>query len=227
MPQRGGDSTSRALAPPCIYGLNWVFCVVLTWRFACSRVVPEVDVLETRDRDETVESGRGLKEGPRGAPRRPDEPGPSDSVLARSSHDGVSGDRSSWRFPVALKTVLAVGALALIVGVASFLFLRPVAVTVAAVTTRDLAPAIQGVGTVEAGERKLATPTMRASAPSTARTVFSATGKRQLDQSPEPVKSGPEPSRWDRAHPAAEQAASALPSGLVRSPRLVLYGPGL
>jgi HlyD family secretion protein len=51
---------------------------------------------------------------------------------------------------VPLKTVLVVGVLALIAGVAGFFFLRPVAVTVATVTTRDLAPAIQGVGTVEA-----------------------------------------------------------------------------
>jgi HlyD family secretion protein len=107
-------------------------------------------VLETRDRDETAERGRGLKGGLGGAPRRLDEPGTSESVPAGSSHDGVPGDRSSRRFPVTLKTVLVVGALALIAGVASFFFLRPVAVTVAAVTTRDLAPAIQGVGTVEA-----------------------------------------------------------------------------
>jgi HlyD family secretion protein len=97
-----------------------------------------------------VESGRGLKEGLRGAPRRLDEPGTSDSVPARSSHEGVPGDRSRRRFPAALKTVLVVGAVALIAGAASIFLLRPVAVTVAAVTTRDLAPAIQGVGTVEA-----------------------------------------------------------------------------
>ena len=107
-------------------------------------------MLETRDREGTLESGSGLREGPHGAPLALDEAGISDSVPARSSHDGVSGDPSSRRFPVALKTVLVVGALALIAGVAGFFFLRPVAVTVSAVTTRDLAPAIQGVGTVEA-----------------------------------------------------------------------------
>jgi multidrug efflux pump subunit AcrA (membrane-fusion protein) len=51
---------------------------------------------------------------------------------------------------VALKSVVIVVALVLVAGAAGFFFLRPVAVTVAAVTTRDLAPAIQGVGTVEA-----------------------------------------------------------------------------
>ena len=86
-------------------------------------------MLETRDRDQTGESLRGL---------------------ARSSHDGVPGDRSSRRFRVARKTVLVGAALALIAGAAGFFLLRPVTVTVAAVTTRDLAPAIQGVGTVEA-----------------------------------------------------------------------------
>ena len=99
-------------------------------------------MLETRDRDETGES--------LGAPRRLAEPRTRDSAPARPSHDGAPGDRSSRRFPVALRTVLVAGALALVAGVAGFLFLRPVAVTVAAVTTRDLAPAIQGVGTVEA-----------------------------------------------------------------------------
>ncbi len=105
-------------------------------------------MLETRDRDETVESSRALKEAPRGAPWR--LPGANESVPARASHDGVPGDRSSRRFRVALKTVLVGAALALIAGAAGFFLLRPVAVTVAAVTTRDLAPAIQGVGTVEA-----------------------------------------------------------------------------
>ena len=107
-------------------------------------------MLGTRDRDETGESVRGLKEGPGGAPRRLDAPGTGSSVPARSSPDGIHGDRSGRRFPVSLGTVLVAGALALVAGVAGFLFLRPVAVTVAAVTTRDLAPAIQGVGTVEA-----------------------------------------------------------------------------
>jgi HlyD family secretion protein len=97
-----------------------------------------------------VENRRGLNNGPRGARLPLDEPGISESGPARSSHDGVPGDRSSRRFPVALRTVLLAGGLALVAGVAGFLFLRPVAVTVAAVTTRDLAPAIQGVGTIEA-----------------------------------------------------------------------------
>ena len=97
-----------------------------------------------------LETLRALKEGPGGAPRRPDEPGTRDSAPSRSSPNAVPGDRSSRRFPVALKSVVIVVALVLVAGAAGFFFLRPVAVTVAAVTTRDLAPAIQGVGTVEA-----------------------------------------------------------------------------
>jgi HlyD family secretion protein len=49
-----------------------------------------------------------------------------------------------------MKKILAIGILVLIGAVGGFLFFRPVAVTVAAVTTRDIVPAIQGVGTVEA-----------------------------------------------------------------------------
>jgi HlyD family secretion protein len=57
-------------------------------------------------------------------------------------------DETARRFPV--KKILAIGILVLVAAVGGFLFFRPVAVTVAAVTTRDIVPAIQGVGTVEA-----------------------------------------------------------------------------
>ena len=49
-----------------------------------------------------------------------------------------------------MKKALVVGIVILGSAVVGLLFFRPVAVTVAAVTTRDIAPAIQGVGTVEA-----------------------------------------------------------------------------
>jgi HlyD family secretion protein len=106
-------------------------------------------VLETRGRDEAVESAQSQKERPRAAPRRQDEPTTTDSVAGRSSRDGVPDHRAIRHFPVPLKTLFAVGVLVLIAAAASFFF-RPPTVTVAAVTTRDLAPAIQGVGTVEA-----------------------------------------------------------------------------
>ena len=48
------------------------------------------------------------------------------------------------------KRLLLVALLAVAGGAAGFLLLRPVTVTVAYVTQRDIAPAIQGVGTVEA-----------------------------------------------------------------------------
>ncbi len=54
------------------------------------------------------------------------------------------------RFPLTLKRVLGAGALALVAGLIGLYVFRPPAVTVAGVTTRDIAPAIQGVGTVEA-----------------------------------------------------------------------------
>jgi HlyD family secretion protein len=54
------------------------------------------------------------------------------------------------RFSVTLRRILIGGALLVIGALGGVFFLRPPMVTVAAVTTRDLAPAIQGVGTVEA-----------------------------------------------------------------------------
>jgi HlyD family secretion protein len=54
------------------------------------------------------------------------------------------------RFPLTLKRVLVAGALVVVAGLIGLYFFRPPAVTVGAVTTRDVAPAIQGVGTVEA-----------------------------------------------------------------------------
>ena len=49
-----------------------------------------------------------------------------------------------------LKRALVAGALLFVAALTGFYVLRPPAVTVAAVATRDIAPAIQGVGTVEA-----------------------------------------------------------------------------
>ncbi len=54
------------------------------------------------------------------------------------------------RFAPALKRVLVAAALLVVAGLVGFYFFRPPVVTVAGVTTRDIAPAIQGVGTVEA-----------------------------------------------------------------------------
>ncbi len=100
---------------------------------------PEVNVLDTRD--ETAEKARPVLE-------RPDQTAASNLGGAPSPRDGSRDREATRRFPV--KKILAVGILVVIAAVAGFLFFRPVAVTVAAVTTRDIAPAIQGVGTVEA-----------------------------------------------------------------------------
>jgi HlyD family secretion protein len=54
------------------------------------------------------------------------------------------------RFPLTLKKLLAAGALLLGAALIGFYGFQPPAVTVATVTTRDIAPAMQGVGTVEA-----------------------------------------------------------------------------
>jgi HlyD family secretion protein len=54
------------------------------------------------------------------------------------------------RFPLTLKTVLIAGALLLVAALIGFYVFQPPAVIVASVTTRDIAPAMQGVGTVEA-----------------------------------------------------------------------------
>jgi HlyD family secretion protein len=54
------------------------------------------------------------------------------------------------RFPLTLRRSLVAGALLVVAGLLGFYFFRPPAVTVGTVTTRDVAPAIQGVGTVEA-----------------------------------------------------------------------------
>jgi HlyD family secretion protein len=54
------------------------------------------------------------------------------------------------RFPLTLKRTLVAGALLVIAGLVGFYFFRPPAVTVGTVMSRDVAPAIQGVGTVEA-----------------------------------------------------------------------------
>jgi HlyD family secretion protein len=54
------------------------------------------------------------------------------------------------RSPLTLKRILGAGALLILAGLVGFYFFRPPAVTVATVMSRDVAPAIQGVGTVEA-----------------------------------------------------------------------------
>jgi hypothetical protein len=106
---------------------------------------PEVGVLDTRDG--TSEKARRQTEDPRPVLERPAQTAASELGGAPSSRDGFRGRQAKRRFP--MKKGLAVGILVLIAAVAAFLFFRPVAVTVAAVTTRDIAPAIQGVGTVE------------------------------------------------------------------------------
>ena len=54
------------------------------------------------------------------------------------------------RFPLTLKRSLVAGALLVVAGLVGFYFFRPPAVTVGTVMSRDVAPVIQGVGTVEA-----------------------------------------------------------------------------
>jgi HlyD family secretion protein len=103
-------------------------------------------VLDTRD--ETAEKARGGTEGPRPVLERPDQIAAGNLGGAPSSRDGSRGRQAAWRFPVT--KILAVVILVLIAAVAGFLFFRPIAVTVAGVMTRDIVPAIQGVGTVEA-----------------------------------------------------------------------------
>jgi HlyD family secretion protein len=54
------------------------------------------------------------------------------------------------RFPLTLKRSLVAGALLILAGLVGFYFFRPPTVTVGTVMSRDVAPAIQGVGNVEA-----------------------------------------------------------------------------
>ncbi len=58
--------------------------------------------------------------------------------------------RTDRRLPLTLKWILVGGTLLLLAGLGGLFFFQPPVVSVAAVTTRDIAPAIQGVGTVEA-----------------------------------------------------------------------------
>ena len=62
----------------------------------------------------------------------------------------VGRPKTERRWLASAKWVLLAALLVATVAAAGFFFLRPVTVTVAAVTRRDIAPAIQGVGTVEA-----------------------------------------------------------------------------
>lgn len=102
-------------------------------------------MLGIRDREETVETARELP-----AAQRPNRADGSSAADLQSSRNGRGAPRGTPRLLAALKTILVAGTLILIAGLAGVFFSRPVAVTVASVTTRDIAPAIQGVGTVEA-----------------------------------------------------------------------------
>jgi len=72
------------------------------------------------------------------------------ATLDGAGQAAVSRPRPGHRWPRSAKRLLLVALLVVAGGVAGFLLLRPLAVTVAQVTQRDIAPAIQGVGTVEA-----------------------------------------------------------------------------
>jgi HlyD family secretion protein len=84
-------------------------------------------------------------------------PGGATIVTPSETSAGDDGGRATVLHPKAghrwspsAKWLLLVALLVVAGGIAAFLLLRPVTVTVAAVTQRDIAPAIQGVGTVEA-----------------------------------------------------------------------------
>ena len=67
-----------------------------------------------------------------------------------AGHASVARPKAGRRWLASAKWVLLAALLVAAVAAAGFLFLRPITVTVAAVTQRDIAPSIQGVGTVEA-----------------------------------------------------------------------------
>lgn len=76
---------------------------------------------------------------------------PSDAAtLDGTGQAGVSRPKSGHRWPRSANRLLLVPLLVVAGGIVAFLLLRPIAVTVAPVSQRDIAPAIQGVGTVEA-----------------------------------------------------------------------------
>jgi RND family efflux transporter MFP subunit len=76
---------------------------------------------------------------------------PSDAATLDGTGQAViSRPKSGHRWPGSAKRFLLVALLVVAGGITGFLLLRPVGVTVSQVAQRDIAPAIQGVGTVEA-----------------------------------------------------------------------------
>ncbi len=55
-----------------------------------------------------------------------------------------------WRWGIWARRVILIGAAAGLVGAGVWLFMQPTTVTIASASVRDIAPAVQGVGTVEA-----------------------------------------------------------------------------
>ena len=72
------------------------------------------------------------------------------AALVSTGQAIVSDPKPGHRWPRSAKRLLLVALLVVAGGITGFLLLRPLAVIVAQVTQRDIAPAIQGVGTVEA-----------------------------------------------------------------------------
>ena len=82
---------------------------------------------------------------------RPSSAGAGAAIATPGSADSsVARPKTGLRSLASAKWVLLAALLVAAVVAAGVLFLRPVTVTVASVTRRDIAPAIQGVGTVEA-----------------------------------------------------------------------------
>jgi HlyD family secretion protein len=71
-------------------------------------------------------------------------------AFERAGHVTVARPKTGRRWLASAKWLLFAVMLVAALAAAGLFFFRPVAVTVAAVTGRDIAPAIQGVGTVEA-----------------------------------------------------------------------------
>jgi HlyD family secretion protein len=88
---------------------------------------------------ETIEPGGLEAAKPSGVP-----------ALDGAGRASVSPPKTGRRWRLSTKRLLLVALLVAAGALAGFLFLRPVTVTVAEVSQRDIAPSIQGVGTVEA-----------------------------------------------------------------------------
>lgn len=102
-------------------------------------ITPETGGIAGSRATESIEPGGVTVAKPSGA-----------SGLDRTGRAIVSRPKPGHRWSRTAKRLLLIALLVAAGGVAGFLLLRPLAVTVAAVTQRDIAPAIQGVGTVEA-----------------------------------------------------------------------------